>query len=166
MYISETCIDDILPLADEYQVKCVLQKCENWLLTELALKNRKVAAHHSSVKSNIKFFMKCLYYGKKYYFEQLYKKSFKMVLPYRLKWYKKNEHYQMLLEENQRKLLEARLREIEKNVKKTHRKEGHKTVINDSDSTSTSSSGSDSDPELFSETPNGKTYSISSDLFQ
>lgn len=89
-----------------------------------------------------------------------------MVLPYRLKWYKKNEHYQMLLEENQRKLLEARLREIEKNVKKTHRKEGHKTVINDSDSTSTSSSGSDSDPELFSETPNGKTYSISSDLFQ
>lgn len=123
IYISETCIDDILPLADEYEVKCVLQKCENWLLTELELKNGKVSAQHASVKSNIKFLMKCLYYGEKYVLEQLCKKSFKLALPYRLKWYKKNEHYQMLLEENKRKLLEARLREIEKNVKKIHKEE-------------------------------------------
>nr|XP_034305887.1 BTB and MATH domain-containing protein 38 [Crassostrea gigas] len=166
--LTETCIDDILPLADEYEVKCVLQKCENWLLSELELKNGKVTAQHASVKSNIKFLMKCLYYGEKYVLEQLYKKSFKLALPYRLKWYKKNEHYQMLLEENKRKLLEARLREIEKNVKKIHKGEENRfdDMLNDFDFRSTSSSGPDSDPELFSETLTGKTYKCSSDLFQ
>lgn len=88
-----------------------------------------------------------------------------MVLPYRLKWYKKNEHYQMLLEDNKRKLLEARLREIEKNVKKIHKKEIY-DPLNDFDSGSTSSSDPDSEPELFSETLTGKTYKCSSDLFQ
>lgn len=68
----------------------------------------------------------------------------------------------MLLEENKRKLLEARLREIEKNVKK----EEERYDIDDFDSRSTSSSGPDSDPELFSETLTGKTYRCSSDLFQ
>lgn len=73
----------------------------------------------------------------------------------------------MLLEENKRKLLEARLREIEKNVKKIHKEEKrYDIILNDFDSRSTSSSGPDSDPELFSETLTDKTYKCSSDLFQ
>ncbi|XP_052677079.1 uncharacterized protein LOC128158335 [Crassostrea angulata] len=114
--LTETCIDDILPLADEYNVKCVLKKCENWLLTELEFKNAKVRPHYQDVEGDVRYLMKCLYYGEKYSLEELYKKSFTTVLPFKFQRYIENEHYQMLPEKNKRELLEMRLKGIEEDV--------------------------------------------------
>lgn len=114
--LTETCIDEILPLADEYDVKCVLKKCENWLLTELEFKNAKVSPHYQGVEGDVRYLMKCLCYGEKYSWKELYKKSFTMVLPYKFQRYIENEHYQMLPEKNKRELLEMRLKGIEEDV--------------------------------------------------
>lgn len=114
--ILESCIDDILPLADEYDVKCVFKKCENWLLTELEFKNAKVSPHYQGVYGDVRYLMKCLCYGEKYSLKELYKKSFAMALPYKLQRYIENEHYQMLPEKNKRELLEMRLKGIEEDV--------------------------------------------------
>lgn len=143
-------------------MKCVLQKCENWLLTELEFKGAKVTPHYVDVDNDVKYLMKCLYYGEKYSLQELYKKSFKTVLPYQLKWYIKTEHYQKLLEENKRKLLEARLQGIENNVNKRIKLKTD-FVLNRSDS--------ESDSDLYIKTSTGKhvdkqTYQCSADLFQ
>lgn len=143
-------------------MKCVLQKCENWLLTELEFKGAKVTPHYVDVDNDVKYLMKCLYYGEKYSLQEWYKKSFKTVLLYQLKWYIKTEHYQKLLEENKRKLLEARLQGIENNVNKRIKlRTGF--VLNRSDS--------ESDSDLYIKTSTGKrvdkqTYQCSADLFQ
>eukprot|EP00105_Crassostrea_gigas_P004685 XP_011417978.1 PREDICTED: uncharacterized protein LOC105321415 [Crassostrea gigas] len=114
--LTETCIDEILPLADEYDVKCVLKKCEHWLLTELEFKNAKVSPHYQDEEGDVRYLMKCLYFGEKYSLKELHKKSFTMALPYKLQRYIENEHYQMLPEKNKRELLEMRLKGIEVDV--------------------------------------------------
>lgn len=114
--ISESCIDEILPLADEYEVKCVLQKCENWLLMELEFKEAHVSPHYQCVDSNVRYVMKCLYNGEKYSLMKLNKMCFTKALPYKLCRYKENKHYQMLSENNKRDLLESRISEIESKV--------------------------------------------------
>lgn len=108
--ISESWIDEILPLAGEYEVKCVLLKCENWLL-----KKAKVTPSytHEGVDKDVNFLMKCICYGEKYSLKNLYKLCSSKVLSYKLHRYKENEHYQMLPESHKRQLLEDRLLEIE-----------------------------------------------------
>lgn len=140
-------------------MKCVLQKCENWLLTELEFKGAKVTPHHVDVDNDVKYLMKCLYYGEKYSLQELYKKSFKTVLPYQLKWYIKTEHYQKLLEENKRKLLEAQLQGIENNVNKRLNPITHIVYRSDSGSGLYFKASTD---KLVDE----KTYQCSADLFQ
>lgn len=117
--ISESWIDEILPLAGEYEVKCVLLKCENWLLTVLELKKAKVYPYytHEDVDGDVNFLMKCICYGEKYSLKNLYKLCSSKVLSYKLHRYKENEHYQMLPESHKRQLLEDRLLEIEKRGK-------------------------------------------------
>lgn len=114
--ITEACIDDILPLADEYDVKCILKKCESWLLTELEFKGAKVFPHYQSVEADVEYLMKCLYYGEKYSLKKLYEQCFIKVLPYKFLRYTTNVHYQMLPEKNKRELLEFRLKDIEEDV--------------------------------------------------
>lgn len=113
---SEAHIDEILPLADEYDVKSIRHKCESWLLTELELKQAKVRIHYVSVDNNVAYLIKCFYYGSIYCLEKLYKKSFDSILPYKLERYVKNTHYLMLPEKNKRELTETRLLRIEKDV--------------------------------------------------
>lgn len=85
-------VDDILPLAAEYEVQSVLQKCEDVLLTELEFKIAKVSPHHVNEDSNVKYLMKCLYYGEKYSLQELYRRSFETTQPYKLRRYIQNEH--------------------------------------------------------------------------
>nr|XP_011412693.2 BTB and MATH domain-containing protein 38 [Crassostrea gigas] len=108
--LTESWIDEILPLAGEYEVKCVLLKCENWLL-----KKAKVTPSytHEGVDEDVNFLMKCICYGEKYSLKNLYKLCSSKVLSYKLHRYKENEHYQMLPESHKRQLLEDRLLEIE-----------------------------------------------------
>lgn len=129
--ISESSIDEILPLAGKYEVKCVLMKCENWLLTELELKEAKVSPHykHEGEDGDVKYLMKCICYGEKYSLKELYKKCFTKVLPYKLHRYKENEHYQMLPESHKRQLPEDRLLEIEKRAKKSRQNSGVSTEV-------------------------------------
>lgn len=109
-------VDDILPLAAEYEVESVLQKCEDVLLTELEFKIAKVSPHHVNVDGDVKYLMKCLYCGEKYSLQELYRRSFEMAQPYKLRRYIQNEHYQMLPDKNKRELLESRLLKIEDDV--------------------------------------------------
>lgn len=59
---------------------------------------------------------------REYSLKELYKKCFTKAMPYKLCRYIKNEHYQMLSESRNRKLLEFRLMGIENNVKKIQKK--------------------------------------------
>lgn len=129
----ESHIDEILPLADEYEVKCVLQKCEHWLLTQFELKeaNLKVSPHYQGVDSNVSFLMKCLYYGERYSLVEFYKKCSTKALPYKLQRYKENEHYQMLPESRKLQLVEDRLLEIERRANKSRQSSGVSTDLHE-----------------------------------
>lgn len=115
-YILVLSVDEILPLAAEYEVESVLQRCEDVLLTELEFQIAKVSPHHVNVDGDVKYLMKCLYYGEKYSLQELYRRSFELTQPYKLRRYIQNEHYQMLPDKSKRELLESRLLKIEDDV--------------------------------------------------
>ena len=116
--ITEKRVGEVLPLADEYDVKCIRQKCEEWLLTELEFITAKVPPHYVDVQNNVRYLVKCVYYGEKYGLRKLYVTAFKNLLPFQLKRYIGNEYYHMLPEKNKRELLEKRLCQIEEDVSK------------------------------------------------
>ncbi|XP_061187122.1 uncharacterized protein LOC133195286 [Saccostrea echinata] len=119
--LTESNIEELLPLAHEYDVKCILRECETWLLTELEFKKAKVPFHHLNVESDVKYLVKCLYYGSEYNLKELYGECFQTLIPYKLTRYMQNEYYSMLPEKNKRKLLESRLSMIEQNGNKSRR---------------------------------------------
>ena len=65
----------VLPLAHEYQVKATLQKCEDWLLTEIEFIVGEVTGHTKETQEKVEFFAKCLLYGTKHDLETLYKRA-------------------------------------------------------------------------------------------
>lgn len=102
-------------------MKCIRQKCEEWLLTELEFITAKVPPHYVDVENNVRYLVKCVYYGEKYGIRKLYETAFKNLLPFKLKRYIENEYYHMLPEKNKRELVEKRLCQIEEDVSKyTH----------------------------------------------
>ncbi|XP_062605187.1 kelch-like protein 15 [Saccostrea cucullata] len=111
--LSERSIEDLLPLAHEYDVKCILRECETWLLTELEFKKAKVENHYVNVENDVEYLTKCLYYGSEYCLRELYAKAFQLMIPHKLTRYKTNQFYQKLPEKNKRELIEARLTKIE-----------------------------------------------------
>lgn len=111
---SENRVGDLLPLAHEYDVKCVLGECETFLLTELEFKKTKAPSHYVSADNDVEYCMKCLYYGIEYGLNELYDNTFQTVIPYKLARYADNKFYELLPEKNKRELLQSRLSSIEK----------------------------------------------------
>lgn len=113
LIFSEKDIGNLLPLAHEYDVRCVLRKCETWLVTEFKFKAAKEPSHYVGVDNNVDYFMKCLYYGAVYNLRTIYDKVLQALIPYKLKRYANNEFYKLLPEKSKRELLESRLSRIE-----------------------------------------------------
>jgi hypothetical protein len=111
---SESLVENILPLAHEYDVKSVLRECESFLLTEFEFKKGKLPSHYVSVANDVEFLIKCLYFGAEYGLDEIYGKAIESMIPYRLSRYKNNEYYKLLPEKNKRELLQNRLSSIEK----------------------------------------------------
>ena len=105
-------------------MKYIRQKCEEWLLTELEFITAKVPPHYVDVENNVRYLVKCVYYGEKYGLRKLYVTAFKNLLPFQLKRYIGNEYYHMLPEKNKRELLEKRLCQIEEDVSKNTKNGG------------------------------------------
>ncbi|XP_062568616.1 uncharacterized protein LOC134230784 [Saccostrea cucullata] len=97
--LSERSIADLLPLAQEYDLRCILMECETWLLTELEFKKSKVQNHY---ENSVEYLTKCLYYGNEYCLRELYAKAFQLMIPHKLTRYKTNQFYQKLPEKNKR----------------------------------------------------------------
>ena len=114
--ITEKRVGEVLPLADEYDVKCIRQKREEWLLTELEFRIAEVSPHYVDVESNVKYLIKCVHYGEKYTLRKLYHTAFKNLTPFQLRRYIKDKQYKILSEKTKRDLLEKRLCEIEENI--------------------------------------------------
>ncbi|XP_055998847.1 RCC1 and BTB domain-containing protein 1-like [Ostrea edulis] len=112
--MTESRVRDLLPLAHEYDVKCVLRECETFLLTELEFKKIKAPFHYVSADNDVEYCMKCLYYGSEYGLNEIYDNAFQTVIPYKLARYADNEFYELLPEKNKRELLQSRLSSIEK----------------------------------------------------
>ena len=97
--IPETTVKQTLSLADEYDVKCVLQRCEEWLLTGLDFKldkfkgTRRITAENQQAE----YLMECLYYGEKYNLENLHYTVFRKLRDYNFRSYKNNFHYKSCL---------------------------------------------------------------------
>lgn len=111
---KEGIIDVVLPLAKEYQVNSLLQKCEDWLLTEIEFIVGKVAGHVKETQTMVEFFAKCLLYGTKNELESLYNRAFELLVPYNLIRYQNTKFYKLLPDKIKWQLLEARLVKIEK----------------------------------------------------
>lgn len=111
---KEGVIDVVLPLAKEYQVNSLLQKCEDWLLTEIEFIVGKVAGHVKETQTMVEFFAKCLLYGAKNELESLYNSAFELLVPYNLIRYQNTKFYKLLPDKIKWQLLEARLVKIEK----------------------------------------------------
>lgn len=113
--IPETRVWQTLSLADEYDVKCVLQRCENWLLTGLDFKvdrlrgTRRITAENQQAG----YLVECLHYGEKYNLKTLHSTVFEKLVKYKFRSYKDNLHYKSLSETSRLELLEARLNNID-----------------------------------------------------
>ena len=118
--ITEKRVVEVLPLADEYDVKCIRQKCEEWLLAELEFKIAEVSPHYVGVENNLKYIMKCVHYGEKYSLRKLYDTAFKNLTPFQLRRYINDEQYRIFSEKTKRELLEKRLCEIEEDILGTY----------------------------------------------
>nr|XP_022301897.1 BTB and MATH domain-containing protein 47-like [Crassostrea virginica] len=114
--LTEESVFQVLPLADEYDVKCIQQKCEEWLLTELELKYAKVSPHYINVKNSIEYLTKWMYYAEKYRLDKLYATALDKLLPFRLRSYIDSENYKMMPETMKREILEKRLCLLEGSV--------------------------------------------------
>lgn len=112
--LNEGIIDVVLPLAKEYQVNSLLQKCEDWLLTEIEFIVGKVAGHVKETQTMVEFFAKCLLYSTKNELESLYNRAFELLVPYNLIRYQNTKFYKLLPDKIKWQLLEARLVKIEK----------------------------------------------------
>lgn len=55
---TEGIIDMVLPLAKEYQVNSLPQKCEDWLLTEIEFIVGEVTGHVKETQTKVKTFCK------------------------------------------------------------------------------------------------------------
>lgn len=96
LLFSEGIIDVVLPLAKEYQVNSLLQKCEDWLLTEIEFIVGEVIGHVKETQTKVEFFAKCLLYGTKNELESLYNRAFELLVPYNLIRYRNTEFYKLL----------------------------------------------------------------------
>ena len=104
----------VLPLAHEYQVKATLQKCEDWLLTEIEFIVGEVTGHTKETQEKVEFFAKCLLYGTKHDLETLYVRALELLVPYKLSRYQHTEFYKLLPDKPKSQLLETRMVKIEK----------------------------------------------------
>ena len=86
----------VLPLAHEYQVKATLQKCEDWLLTEIEFIVGGVTGHTKETQEKVEFFAKCLLYGTKNDLLSLYVRALELLVPYRLSRYQHTKVYKLL----------------------------------------------------------------------
>ena len=113
--IPETTVKQTLSLADEYDVKCVLQRCEEWLLTGLDFKLDKFKGTRRNTAENqqAEYLMECLYYGEKYNLENLHYTVFRKLRDYNFRSYKNNFHYKSLSQNRRLELLEDRLYRID-----------------------------------------------------
>nr|XP_022302825.1 uncharacterized protein LOC111110563 [Crassostrea virginica] len=112
--LDEESIGVVLPLAHEYQVKATLQKCEDWLLTEMEFIVGEVTGHTKEIQEKVEFFAKCLLYGTKHDLETLYKRALELLVPYKLSRYQHTEFYKLLPDKPKSQLLETRMVKIEK----------------------------------------------------
>ena len=110
---TEKSIDVVLPLAHEYQVKATLQKCEDWLLTEIEFIVGEVTGHTKATQEKAEFFAKCLLHGTKHDLETLYVRALGLLVPYKLSRYQHTEFYKLLPDKHKRQLLETRMVMIE-----------------------------------------------------
>ena len=97
-------------------MKCIQQKCEEWLLSELELKSAKVSPHYINFKNNIEYLTKWMYYAEKYRLDKLYATALNKLLPFRLRSYIDSENYKMMPETMKREILEKRLCLLEGSV--------------------------------------------------
>ena len=104
----------VLPLAHDYQVKAILQKCEDWLLTEIEFIVAEVTGHTKETQEKVEFFAKCLLYGTKHDLETLYVRALELLVPYKLSRYQHTEFYKLLPDKPKSQLLETRMVKIEK----------------------------------------------------
>ena len=104
----------VLPLAHEYKVKATLQKCEDWLLTEIKFIVSEVTGHTEGTQEKVEFFAKCLLYGTKHDLEILYVRALELLVPYKLSRYQHTEFYKLLPDKTKSHLLETRMVKIEK----------------------------------------------------
>nr|XP_022297710.1 uncharacterized protein LOC111107052 [Crassostrea virginica] len=111
--LDEKSIDVVLPLAHEYQVKATLQKCEDWLLTEIEFIVGEVTGHTKATQEKAEFFAKCLLHGTKHDLETLYVRALGLLVPYKLSRYQHTEFYKLLPDKHKRQLLETRMVMIE-----------------------------------------------------
>lgn len=111
---TEDIIEMVLPLAKEYQVNSLLQKCEDWLLTEIEFIVGEVIGHVKETQTEVEFFAKCLLYGAKNELNTLYNRAFELLVPYNLIRYQNTAFYKLLPDKNKWQLLEARMVKIEK----------------------------------------------------
>nr|XP_022301674.1 uncharacterized protein LOC111109741 isoform X2 [Crassostrea virginica] len=115
--LDEESIDVVLPLAHEYQVKATLQKCEDWLLTEIKFIVGEVTGHTKETQEKVEFFAKCLLYGTKHDLETLYNRALELLVPYKLSRYQHTEFYKLLPDKQKSQLLETRMVKIEETNK-------------------------------------------------
>ena len=113
--IPETTVKQTLSLADEYDVKCVLQRCEDWLLTGLDFKLNRLngTLRIGAENQQAEYLMECLHYGEKYNLKKLHSTVFGKLVKYQFQTYKNNLHYKSLSEKSRLELLEARLNNID-----------------------------------------------------
>ncbi|XP_062577716.1 uncharacterized protein LOC134239567 [Saccostrea cucullata] len=108
--LKDDVIEDILPLANEYQAISILKTCEAWLLKEIDLKEAK----SKTMISDLEFLLKFYYYSGEYNLPNLHERTLACLVPFTLSSCKQIEkYYRRLTDRDKLELFEARIEKLD-----------------------------------------------------
>ncbi|XP_062579034.1 kelch-like protein 40a [Saccostrea cucullata] len=108
--LKDDVIEDILPLANEYQVISMIKTCEAWLLKEIDLKKAK----KRTMICDLEFLLKFYYYSGEYDLPNLRKRTLACLVPFTLSSCKQIEkYYGRLTDKDKLELFEARIEKLD-----------------------------------------------------
>ena len=122
-HLSDSVIDDVLPLAHEYQVDWLVERCEATLL-ERYLPDKGSRREEIDEEDPRDKLLKFIYYGDTYSLSTLRKRAIKYLSCCHIRKIKEYNHFNWLSEKTQHEIFEKRVEMFEKGVEKDNRYSG------------------------------------------
>ncbi|XP_062577714.1 BTB and MATH domain-containing protein 36-like isoform X1 [Saccostrea cucullata] len=109
---NDDVIGNLLPLAQEYQVDSIINKCENWLLKEIELTEAR--GYKGDLKMRVAFLLKYFYNSGIYSMSRVRQRTRTCLVKFKLSTYRSvGTSYERLSDKDKAELFEARIEKLD-----------------------------------------------------